>query len=89
MKNILLFDNFNSNHKFHHLTSKDELPSLFKGIRTDLSGKWEQGSGFYVTTDLKNLEEIEGIGSREGEASNRSNLYFFYISLTNAFSFLS
>lgn len=68
MKHLSIFENFKANHRFYHLTSKDQLPSLFKGIRTDLASKWEQGSGFYVTTDLKNTEKIEGIGSRIGEA---------------------
>ena len=65
---VSLFENLNSKHKFYHLTSKAELPSLFKGIRTDLAGKWEQGAGFYVTTDLKNSEEVEGVGTKIGEA---------------------
>ncbi len=69
MKWISLFENFDQvTRRFYHLTSKDQLPSLFKGIRTDMAGKWEQGPGFYVTTDLKNIEEVEGIGSRVGEA---------------------
>lgn len=69
MKWISLFENFNQGtRKFYHLTSKDQLPSLFKGIRKDMAGKWEQGAGFYVTTDLVYTESIEGVGSRIGEA---------------------
>ena len=69
MKWILLFESFNqASRKFYHLTSKDQLRSLFKGIRTDMAKKWEQGDGFYVTTDLRYCESVEGVGSRIGEA---------------------
>jgi hypothetical protein len=64
--NGFILERYNQLTKFYHVTSKDNLNSLLKGIDITLSKDRGQGSGFYVVTDLEAAENTKvtlGFGS--------------------------
>ncbi len=63
LEHLKNFESFNLI-RVYHATSKDELKSLFAGIRINKADTWGQGLGFYVHTDISKLEEMTGVGSR-------------------------
>lgn len=64
--NGFILERYNQLTKFYHVTSKEYLNSLLKGIDITLSKDRGQGSGFYVVTDLESAENMTvtlGFGS--------------------------
>jgi len=59
LKEVILKEKYGEVTPFYHLADKDSLESLLKGIRVDLSNDRGQGKGFYVSNDLKTIEDLK------------------------------
>jgi hypothetical protein len=59
LKEILLKEKYGELTPFYHLADKKDLDSLLKGIQIDRSDDRGQGKGFYVSNDLKTIENIQ------------------------------
>jgi hypothetical protein len=57
-----LYEKYNDKISFYHISTKDNLKSLLKGIKSNLKDEWKQGKGFYVYNSEKVAESQEGVG---------------------------
>lgn len=59
LNEMLLREKYGEVTPFYHLADKDSLQSLLKGIQVDVSSDRGQGKGFYVSNDLKTIEQLK------------------------------